>query len=229
MNQAEYFESVNDPLFCSHINFTENATQYYADRLASPLGYVSQQQFCNPKLPPEPGCTSMASVDQPSLDIPIISLNPKQLAIYRRLIRETTNSSLLTIIDLLDTDILLASQFTSQGYAPALPEIQWKLEITHFHSVMMACMQSLIVSYATGPSNRDYAHYLMAPNTTEDEQMCANQMITRTDYASFTTFGIATILGDGGLFILINLTLEPLTKVIRKLTGMGTYKQLEWV
>lgn len=232
LNRAAYLEPVNDTWFAAHnvMGDDQNDTLvlYYADNSVSPLECVTEHQFCNPNLPSESMCTNLTPIDQISSDVPRLSLNPKQSATQERLFYAAYNSSLNHVLGSLQMDALLAPILEVDGISAGLPDNLWMLEVTKWHYIMMAYTQSLMVSYVTGPSNPDKVQYLIPPGTSEEQQRCDNQIITGTDYASFSILGIGIILGVGGFIILISLTFEPVVKLIRKWLKRGAYKQFKW-
>jgi hypothetical protein len=61
--------------------------------------------------------------------------------------------------------------------------------------------------------------YKVAP-TAEEQWMCQNQLVQRDDYASFSVLGVALILVIGGLIIVVQLMLNPVTNFYhRRLHG----------
>ena len=90
--------------------------------------------------------TNLTLIDQFSSDVPRISLNPKQSAIQDRLFYAAYNSSLNHVLGSLQTDALLAPKLVVDGISAGLPDNQWMLEVTKWHSIMMVDTQSLMVS-----------------------------------------------------------------------------------
>ena len=107
----------------------------------------------------------------------------------------------------------------------------------NLNNIMLAYIQSLMVSYVTGPwGSQQYKtsandNWIEKPSTPEAQALCDNQIIFSRNYYSFSILGMALILAVSGFIILLNLTLDPLIRFIRHYitkSGHGAYKQLEW-
>ncbi|KAK0509919.1 hypothetical protein JMJ35_007313 [Cladonia borealis] len=239
LNRMEYLNPVDDPWFAAHVSYNERYDTnfeyppYVADRAVSPLGCTTSHQFCNPNLPPELGCTSWNGWEQTLLSPstqPQLSFNSRQNATYTRLMEAAYAASLDQVLIALDQGILFAAQYAAKDLTVELPSDWWKEEVVQLNSIMLAYMQSLMVSYVTGPELSAYDIYIKPPSTPEEQEFCENQIIQNTSFYCFSVLGMAVILVVGGLIILINLILEPLVRLFRNMIKRdhGLYKQLEW-
>ena len=235
----EYLIPVDDPWFSAHVPYNEeydvdykNPT-YIADREVSPLGCTTSHQFCNPNLPPGLDCTPLNGWEQtlqsPSTQ-PQLSFNDRQNATYTRLLEAAYAASLDQVVIALDQRILLAAQEAAKEITIGLPSDQWKEEVLQLNSIMLAYIQSLMVSYVTGPWFTAYDVYIQPPSTPEEQEFCKNQISKDNRFYCFSILGMAIILVIGGLIVLVNLLLEPLVRLFRNMrkNDHGLYKQLEW-
>ena len=236
MTAMTYLDPIDDPWFSAHthLELPGSHQAYVADNNPSPLGCINQHQFCNPNLPSQSGCTDLTGLVQASQSIPGISFNQKQNAIFTRLQEAAAAASLNEVVISLDQEILLAVQSVAANQGINLSIDQWKCEVINLNNIMLAYIQSLMVSYVTGPQQDKtfaYDNWIEKPSTPEAQAMCDNQIIFNRNYYSFSILGMALILALGGFIILLNLTLEPLIRFIRRhitRSGHGAYKQLEW-
>lgn len=225
---AQFPTPVDDPWFSAHTprEFDNETAWFKADRPQSPLGCVTQHQFCNPNLPASSNCTDWSSIAQIPSAIKSLNYRSLQSAVQALMYQAAWNTS-FDVVDVLNNEALLASQAYHVAAAP-LPPNQWFLEVKNLHATMLASMQSLMLARVSGPANPDFRQY-MDPASTDDEQtLCTSQIATRNDYASFSTFGVALILALGGVIIIIGLSLESITSNVRKSRNRGTHRQLEW-
>ena len=233
----QYYTPVNDPWFSAHVPYnqeTDSDTEvptFVADHLSSPLGCATSHQLCNPNLPPGPAaCTQLSGWNQTLTTYPNLNFNNRQNATVRRLMNATYAASLDQVVIALDPDILLANQDVAKDHTNGLPSNQWKEEVGQLNYVMLAYIQSLMVSYVEGPSNPAYNRYIQLPSTPEEKEFCKNQIAADDSLYCFSILGMAIILVVGGLIVLVNLTLEPLVRLFRNMrkNDHGLYKQLEW-
>ena len=239
MTALTYLGPIDDLWFSAHTLVEQPGGQhaYAADNNPSPLGCINQHQFCNPNLPSQSGCTDLTGLVQASQSTPGISFNQKQNATYIRLQEAAAAASLNKVVISLDQEILLAVKSVAANQGIHLSIDQWKYEVINLNNIMLAYIQSLMVSYVTGPwgPKQDkifaYDNWIEKPSTPEAQAMCDNQIVFNRNYYSFSILGMALILALGGFIILLNLTLEPLIRFIRRhitRSGHGAYKQLEW-
>ena len=233
----QYLNPVDDPWFAAHKQIVPdgaNVPFYLPDNEPSNVGCVNQHQFCNPNLPPESACSGLTGFSQAfNLSDSDLGFSPAQNATFTRIAEAAVAASLDHIVLALDQDILIASQGVAENKVISLPDNQWQNEMLNLHNIMLAYMQSLMVSYVTGPSlfsSPSYQKYIIPPQTPEEEQLCRHQIVWRNDYYHFSILGIALILAIGLFIILVNLSLEPLIRTLRNIrkNDRGLYKQLEW-
>ena len=159
-----------------------------------------------------------------------VPLNNEQNVTIGRILEASVESSFDQITLALDTDALLAAQEVAQNRASPLPNDQWKQEVKNLNFIIFAYLQSLIVSYATGPEHKNDGYILDRPDNELLQKQCNNQIVNQGYYYCFGILGIAIIIAFGCFIILVNMTLEPLVRLIRRLRGneTGTYRQVEW-
>ncbi len=233
----QYYTPVNDSWFAAHVpenpetNSNTKAHTFVADRLSSPLGCATSHQLCNPNLPSGPAaCTQLSGWNQTLTTQTDLNFSNRQKATSIRLLNAAYAASLDQVVIALNPDILLATQEAAKLHTNGLPSDQWKEEVGQLNSIMLAYIQSLMVSYVAGPWNPAYNHYIQPPSTPDEEEFCKNQIIVDNSLRCFSILGMAIILVIGGSIVLVNLTLEPLVRLFRNMrkNDHGLYKQLEW-
>ena len=232
-----YLNPVDDPWFAAHTEIVPkgaDAPFYMTDNNPSNIGCINQHQFCNPNLPIGSACTDLTGVFLAyNQSISDLSFSPTQNATFTRLAEAAVAASRDHVVLALDQDILIASQQVANNKVIGLPDNQWQLEVLNINSIMLAYMQSLMVSYVTGPGETSFAsyqRYIEHPTIPEEQQICRSQIVWRNDYYHFSILGITLILGLGLFIILLNLSLEPFIRLLRRIreNDHGLYKQLEW-
>ena len=225
---AQFPKPVDDPWFSAHIpkKFDNDTAWFTADRPMSPLGCVTQHQFCNPSLPDSSNCTDWSSIAQIPSAIKSLNYRPLQSSVQALMYQAAWNTS-FDIVDVLNNEVLLASQSYHASATP-LPPNQWVIEVKNIHATILASMQSLMLARVSSLSNQDFRQYLDPASSNDEQTLCTSQIATRNDYASFSTFGIAMILALGGVIIIIGLSIEFIVNTIRKSSNRGTCRQVEW-
>ncbi|KAI0859876.1 hypothetical protein F4860DRAFT_515373 [Xylaria cubensis] len=118
-------------------------------------------------------------------------------------------------------------QSTVQG---ALPDNQWQREVQNWFDASLATLQRLFVDVAAGPIDSRLDPWLSRPNSTEEHFLCRSQKVRKNGkYTSFSVLGTVIILTIGGLIIVLELVIEPLTDWLKRHNAGAHYKRLEWV
>lgn len=184
----------------------------------------------DPNLSGDAACTVLTGWNQTLFRNVTPSYNEEQSMTYVRVLEAAFDSTLNQVIIALDNRALEATGAAAENSAVGLDVDQWKNEVFGLNSIMLAYIQSLIVSYVDGPEVSSDHIFIQPPNATFGQSMCENQIITSTASYSFSVLGLVIILVFGGLIILTNLFLEPLIRVLRRLrrNDTGAYRQLEW-
>ena len=226
---------MNDSLFSATTpveSSAYNTTLYLRDyRGFSVLGCYEQYQFCNPTL--NDVCTPLAgqhTIGQ--FPFANISLNDRQGATQQLIWKLNNQNSLQDILLSLGISALNADNYVFGGYgllSAALPSNQWNVEVIDWHNGIIANLQQLIVSFASGPVYADNEQYLTLPNTTAAHALCEYIKIRNASYSSFSVLGVVVILVAGCLIVLINLLLAPVTNFIRGKVNPNNYSRKEWI
>ncbi|CZR55165.1 uncharacterized protein PAC_05051 [Phialocephala subalpina] len=124
---------------------------------------------------------------------------------------------------------LMASGLCVEGASPPLPPNQWILEATNWFSIGMVNIQRRVVDTATGPPGVDAQYTLdQASDSPAMEWYCANQIVQRTDFTSFSVLTLSLIFGFGGLLICTSLFLETVVGWWQLRYRKGLYQQVRW-
>ncbi|KAI9787458.1 MAG: hypothetical protein M1816_007506 [Peltula sp. TS41687] len=136
--------------------------------------------------------------------------------------------SLNSIIENLGRSSLTSRYKLQGGRQGPLPTNQWQLEVQYWFSTMLANLQMLMIDTATGPADANLTPWLRRPQNREEHRACRSQKIRSDSFTSFSTLGLAILLGVGGLIIAVSLSLEFLVDWIQRRRKIGTYRRLEW-
>ena len=186
---------MDDLWYSAHFQFPEvflssqvtkgNASAWFRDNPVSVLGCAEQYQFCNPHLPANAGCTSLATFDQAFNMTDGLWRSPAQNISFSSTLYAVSASGihLQDIVNSLGISSLTARNSLGGGIQCPLPNNQWQLEVQYWHSVSMALLQRVVVEQATGPTSETLYPWLVKPQTKEEQAQCHNQV-------SFVSFNI---------------------------------------
>jgi hypothetical protein len=227
----------DDPFFSAHVPFIQpgyygNETFYLFDNPANVLACTEQHQFCNPNLPQQTGCTPLTGIYPAGNASRNIGANTRQLStidLIHRMITQWTAS--IEVISEESPPKLVAQESDLGGnFQLPLPNNQWAIEVEDWHGTVMAFIQNLIVSHATGPINPAYRKYIVPPNNTEEQQLCHAQKVrSNGSHASINVFGLAFTLAIGCLIICMNMVHGVRIEWLQGRRGKLSYRRLAWI
>lgn len=158
--------------------------------------------------------TAVGGLD--SVDATMLNYNEKQQMIVRRVAKDISNANMNLMTVGLGNDALLAATASGWGMAGTyLPEDQWIRELDHWTSMYWNSVQLHISQYAVGNGVQKQDKYRIPP-TKEQEWMCNSQIVQRSDHSSFDMLGVLVILCFGVLFVIVNLSLDPIVQHFRE-------------
>lgn len=155
---------------------------YYQDEPASPMGCVSQEQFCLYDANAQDGrrCTPLSGVvDSLAATTELFgSQSETMLQIFNWAFSAAFKwaPNIAGVVTGLGSQSLLAKFLITNGAAAQLPDNQWQAEVRHWHDVTLAGLQAFFVNTARGPSDPTVAPWLRRPNNTEENLLCRNQV-----------------------------------------------------
>ncbi|PKS06070.1 hypothetical protein jhhlp_007904 [Lomentospora prolificans] len=237
-----YANPVDDPWFSAHKegpgmrNTVSNTTRpnYYRDELVTVMGCSMQTQLCNAQ-GGEDGCTPLRGMADDTFD----RYSPWKTDRQRALIKRADDIfgmglfSISGIVDHLGLGSLVSRHGLSSNVQGPLPTNQWQHEVEHWVTSSLTSVQGSFVEAANGPP-KEMMSFRVVPNGTEEERLCRSQKIVSARYLSFSVLGVSVILIIGGIFMILDLVIEPLVSYIerrqqaRSSDPEGAYARLEW-
>ncbi|KAJ4292470.1 hypothetical protein N0V90_009132 [Kalmusia sp. IMI 367209] len=219
-------------------NDTEGTPAYERDEPVGVMGCVSQYQFCNPSLPAESQCQPLASSNnsywEPSEEL-WSDKNDQEFVKWGKnvLFASFALSPNNAYVSAGISALLVRANLKAGLQSGEIANNQWQLEIAHAFEVMLASLQGSFLDNTNGPLSPEYAPAFARPNDTAWRYMCENQKIVSALYYSFNILGLAIILIIGGIFIILENTLEAFVNWIdrrpsRRNNPRATYARLEW-
>ncbi|KAI1128269.1 hypothetical protein F5Y10DRAFT_292179 [Nemania abortiva] len=205
---------------------------------ASPLGCISQYQFCNAD---SGECGPLASqldaiagaapyFDTTYADFNIDNARTEKAARFIHFVKSAVMPNAPYIDEILGhlgPEALLSRSNLVTGWQYNLDENQWQKDMSHLWDIMIAGHQLALLDAVYGPTDPeilvDWVNYT-APSL---KKLCNNQKMRSTSYASFSLLGLILIFLVGTLLNLMSYILEPLSSALHK-RGHGRYKHLEW-
>lgn len=196
-NGVAFWEPTEDPWYRGSVPWTEvkqvgynvtkqwSKTVYRPDEAASPMGCIQQYQYCNA----EHQCGELASFYDamasaaPFLDTPIEAIGG-----YINVTGQTSShfSWFETImysgydLDSLLSDLgatsLISHQNFQAGYLGGTPSNQWKLDVTHWWTTLLAAKQAAFVTAAHGPSDPSLLQNTYHPDNKYMQELCRSQV-----------------------------------------------------
>jgi len=223
-----YLGQVNDPWFSAKHEMSFNTAKPFLEKRYAPneaintIGCTEQHNFCNSNNI----CTGLLGFEQvQEVSEFNAALTPHQNATFDRILRAVAASRLRRVVQGLTvtTEPLLASNVSMTGksgavLSTALPDDQWKLELTYWQSVAMAQLQRTVLQWATGQiaAEPQEVHYLLPPTEPQDIWFCENLIVPSAVYQSFSVIAVVLIVVFGTLITIASIFVEQLADLVRK-------------
>lgn len=216
-------------------------TLYETQEAASPLACLHQAQFCDGSL----RCGPLASfVDAAAGAAPLFN-STAEVAMPENVVKpqgETASrfvwfivsvvqgaSSLASGVASLGSDTLQAKQYLFGGVVLDSLRHQWRSDVSHWYAMMLASIQETFVSMASKPADPDLERYLIRPTNTWAQDMCDNQKILSSQFASFSLFGLYLTYLVGLIIIATSHAVEPVFAILaRRRNRPPAHPYLEW-
>lgn len=203
-NGIGFYKSTGDPWYRATVplGFIGSSTGNYSsliyqpEEAFSPLGCVTQYQFCNPSLPANSQCGPLASwLDSLTGSASLFNLTREELlsdefpdqrlgSRFTWLITQLTYSGrrFRGILHSLGDRALESQKYLSDGFMGELPENQWQLDVSHWFSTYLAAIQASFVAGALGTTNPTLIPYSVVPPNKHVKELCNSQVCTRNIY-----------------------------------------------
>lgn len=166
---------------------------YWPEEAASPLGCVSQVQFCNTALPSDKQCGPLAAWNDALFEsAPLFNMTGPQVfgeedvptsspaSRFMWIVLQLNNVApkLEKLLDRLGAESLLSKANLMQGFMGPLPPNQWQLDVTHWWSTYLASIQAGFVETAMGPADPTggLEQYKISPWNDHTRNLCNNQV-----------------------------------------------------
>ncbi|KAI1497320.1 hypothetical protein F5X99DRAFT_423614 [Biscogniauxia marginata] len=202
---------------------------YTQDEAASPLACVEQQQLCFFESNGTQVCTPLGPINDIPQHTEALVGDRARLNYFIWMFNVLTSPSngIGDLVSTLGGSLLLARSTMSSNAQGILADNQWQLEVQHWFATHLANAQQAFVRAAIGPSP-ELREFSTGPASAESHDMCRNQKITTTGYASFSMFGILFVIITGGIIVILSYALEPIIAFLYRRRKLGQYVYLEW-
>ena len=237
---AFYAAPVNDSWFEAHNRLAQNISNSASDVTAmqlytpanpvSVLSCVEQNWICNPNSLDGQQCVTLVgnSHVDPLEQTAGLGFNDRQAATVTRVYDPLWRFNVIQSAYYLGGSGLLASALAQDNLSPGLPDDQWRLEVQNWFATSLTALQMSMVQFVTGYNPTSFNKWVTAP-TQADQWMCHNQIVQRSDYASFSVLGLILILVIGSLIIALSLGLSSVLPRIRFIKSAHKRRMdLEW-
>lgn len=198
-NGIGFYDITSDPWYRATVpgdtvyteKISEGWVEYQSEEAASPMGCVTQYQFCNPSLS-DNNCGPLASwADAQDESARLFGLTAEEMengtvpatsntigSRYSWLIQAFVSAqpSIATIILNLGPDALTSLKYLNGGMMGPLPANQWQLDVRYWWATYMAVLQAAVVNSAYGPTDPALAPYKVLPFNSHARDMCNNQV-----------------------------------------------------
>ncbi|KAL8691707.1 MAG: hypothetical protein Q9218_003121, partial [Villophora microphyllina] len=224
-NAIGYSAEVTDPFFSATTkSVVEGNTLWQADLYANALACADQHQFCA-----NGQCTSLTAITAALDATNKLNLNHMQSATKDRFANLSSTHLIYYSVQGLGANALRASDLVADEISAPLPSNQWTGEVSAWMATSMARLQQLTAQYAAGPPSGN-ASLVAPPESKEEKSMCRSQIVrSSSGTTSFSVLGLAIILCVGAILIALSLTLSTGVGFVRRLTGYGDYKRMQWI
>ena len=236
-NDIRFLNQVDDPWYSAHTfagsvrrdGVNGNISLYVRDDPVRALGCVERYQFCNPNVSTKSSCTTLGGIAQAVQRAPQLYQGEEQraqlkwsasaIALMAAGLREVTG--------LLGTSALQSRSTLTQGEQSTLPKNQWEVEVESWFKITLADLQRSILEHATGPTDPAIRQFLVRPNTTEEQKVCANQKVRSDSFTSFNIVGLTITFVLGGVITLISVVLPMAVERVQR--RRNPYSSLAWI
>ncbi|OJD29866.1 cytochrome p450 protein [Diplodia corticola] len=189
-NSILYTEKVSDAWYAATtkstaITSTEHGRTigriptYKADRSVSVLGCSIREQYCNPNLPADEGCSPFGGTHESrSLADDLQWKDGKQRAAFDWLsaIIQSYSITVEAIPGDLREGALLATYKAQAAISGGLPSNQWQLEAENWHAATLVALQASVTKVAKGTTDDKLKPFLRLPNNKEERNLCNSQV-----------------------------------------------------
>ncbi|PQE05096.1 cytochrome p450 protein [Rutstroemia sp. NJR-2017a BVV2] len=216
---------------------------YMPEDAASPLGCVSQYQYCNLASAEGFRCGPLASFNDAIVGAALVfNSTPEEMQTGEPPIgnREATRLywiamlnahspiDLVYILYQLGAKSLASQSQLFDGVHYTSSTQQWQSDVSNWFAIAMASLQAVFVNTAIGPDDPTLLKLRTPPSDGLQRDLCNQQKIRSSIYSSFSLFGLCFIYTTGGFIILISFIIEPIFNFLHKRYKYENYKQLEW-
>ena len=221
-NKVSFIGQVNDPWFRAvREDLNGNTTVWKSDETVGVIGCAEYYEFCNTTRCLDPLSIPVRAEHFPGLDA--LNYNEKQNATFLYMRRAALYGRAYIPPMLLQDELLLARPqvfqdpiFGGSGISLDVPDNQWELEVDNLFNTSLAFLQHMAVEHASQSNipitpNRTLWDFIIRDEYPGADYVCQNQMIRSTAYSSLSVVGLGCILGIGGMFIVLSLTLPSIT------------------
>lgn len=178
--------------FIAQTGESRRQPSYISDEAASPMGCISQWQWCNLGYPGNSGCGPLASEkDALYKAAPLFNLTENDFEPDRPSSPEAAGTRLIWHILTLYTHptglspllvhmgprSLISQTKLYSGLQLALPNNQWQLDVVHWWNSMLATLQAAYVDIIQGNYGSEFDAFRSPPLNNEEEKWCRNQVL----------------------------------------------------
>lgn len=169
--------------------YARSKTLYRPDEAASPMGCIQQYQYCNAELE----CGELASFyDSITAAAPFLNSSFEEIGGYVNVSGRTPSHfswfqqvlsdgyDFAKLLNTLGAASLVSYRNSENGYFGRIPSNQWKLDVTHWWTTLLAAKQAAFVSAAHGPTDPLLFQDTLRPENEYMEQLCRNQVRLHT-------------------------------------------------
>lgn len=198
-NGIEFWDKTDDPWYRATVpgdrvytpKLSEGILVYQPEEAASPLGCVSQYQFCNPSLSSN-NCgplVSWADVQRDSGSLfgikpedwdnevfPTTSNTMGSRFVWLAHILGIGQASIPRLIMQLGQDALTSLKYINSGIMGPLPTNQWQIDVRYWWATYLASLQMAVVNTAYGPTDPALTPYKLLPFNSHGLDMCNSQV-----------------------------------------------------
>lgn len=192
-NGVAFYEPTNDPWYRGTIPWAIvgngwRKTVYRPDEAASPMGCIQQYQYCNA----DHKCGELASFyDALATAVSFFDTPLEVVGGYANASGQTSQQfdwfeeiiyssyNLGSLLAELGAASLMSRRNFESGYIGQIADDQWKLDVTHWWTILLAAKQAAFVNAAHGPTDPLLFHSTVSPNDDHMGSLCRNQVRLR--------------------------------------------------
>ncbi|ETS77197.1 hypothetical protein PFICI_11071 [Pestalotiopsis fici W106-1] len=225
-----WYEATDPKSKIRYYSDNSTSTLYGANTPASPLACVSREQYCKVGSDTGTQCTELTGFFDLQESAKKVFTDEESWNTFQWYASNIFDAPAM-LLDIVGTRelSLIARAWIQDGIQRGITDEQWQGDVEYWFASILAALQRAPGDAARGtdvdPGDLKWLH---TPNNTEEQSLCSSQKALSPYHTSFSVFGLLFIFVLGMISIILSLSLESLTSLVRRHRKLNQDTCLEW-